>query len=183
MAILIDPVSVEPMRRGDVQTISSIERRCYTTPWHENAYYTELTNRSACYLVARLDGNVVGYGGMWVIMDESHITTLAVDAPYRGRKIGERLLHQLLEEAIVMGAARATLEVREGNLVAQRLYHKYGFRNVGVRKNYYTDNSENAIVMWVDDIREPEYAERLRELRHQLHIEYDESIRNRDELR
>src|SRR5262245_2483584 len=112
MAIIIDPVSVEPMRRADVEAVSAIERRCYTTPWHENAYYTELSNRSACYLVARLDGQVVGYGGMWVIMDEAHITTLAVDPPHQGKKIGERLLQGMLEEAILHGASRATLEVR-----------------------------------------------------------------------
>src|SRR6266516_3007122 len=112
MAIIIDPVSVEPMRRADVEIVAAIERKCYATPWHENAYYTELTNRSAVYLVARMDGKVIGYGGMWVIMDEAHITTLAVDPPHQGRKIGERLLLALLEEGILQGASRATLEVR-----------------------------------------------------------------------
>ena len=121
MAIIIDPVSVEPMRRLDVPIVSAIEKRCYPTPWHENAYYTELSNRSATYLVARIAGAVVGYGGMWVIMDESHITTLAVAPEHRGNKIGERLLIALLEEAILAGATRATLEVREGNVVAQNL--------------------------------------------------------------
>lgn len=182
MAIIVDPVSIEPMRRTDVTTVSSIERRCYATPWHENAYYTELSNRSACYLVARLDGQVVGYGGMWVIMDEAHITTLAVDPPYQGQKIGERLLHAMLEEAIFHGATRATLEVREHNHVAQNLYRKYGFREAAIRKNYYTDNGENAIVMWVDDIREPEYRQRLYELKHELYVAYDERLRARDQL-
>jgi ribosomal-protein-alanine N-acetyltransferase len=183
MAIIIDPVSIEPMRRSDVPTVSAIERRCYATPWHENAYYTELSNRCACYLVARLDGQIVGYAGMWVIMDEAHITTLAVDPPHRGKKIGERLLLNLLEEAIIAGASRATLEVREHNVVAQQLYRKYGFREAAIRKNYYTDNQENAIVMWVDDLRTPEYRQRLARLRHQLYLAYDEYIRSRDELR
>jgi ribosomal-protein-alanine N-acetyltransferase len=183
MAILIDPVSVEPMRRGDIQRVAGIERRCYAIPWHENAYYTELSNRSACYLVARLENDVVGYAGMWVIVDEAHITTVAVDPIHRGKKIGERLLQGLLEEAILAGATRATLEVREHNVVAQNLYRKYGFREAAIRKNYYTDNQENALVMWVDDIHLDSYLQRLRELRHELYVAYDERIRNRDELR
>jgi len=183
MAILIDPVSVEPMRRGDIPSVSAIERRSYAIPWHENAYYTELSNRSACYLVARLEGQVVGYAGMWVIVDEAHITTVAVAPEQRGKKIGERLLHGLLEEAIIHGATRATLEVREHNVVAQNLYRKYGFREAAIRKNYYTDNQENALVMWVDDIHLDSYVFRLQRLKHELYLAYDEDIRTRDQLR
>ena len=182
MAILIDPVSVEPMRKSDVQDVARIERRSYPTPWHEHAYYTEIGNRSACYLVARMAGEVVGYGGMWVIMDEAHITTLAVSPEYRGKKIGERLLQALLEEAYVMGATRATLEVRERNVVAQNLYKKYGFRAAAIRKNYYSDNPENSVVMWVDEIHTAAYRERLREMRNELYRVYDERLRYRDEL-
>lgn len=183
MSIIIDPISVEPMRRSDVPIVANIEKRCYATPWHENAYYTELSNRSAVYLVARLEGEVVGYCGMWVIMDEAHITTLAVDPDHRGKKIGERLLHALLEEAILHGANRATLEVREGNLIAQNLYCKYGFKNTAIRKNYYSDNQENAIVMWAEGLREPDYLERMRELKRRLYQAYDDHLRDRDELR
>lgn len=183
MAIIVDPVSIEPMRRGDVETVSAIEKKCYPTPWHENAYYTELSNRAAIYFVARLDGQVVGYGGMWIIMDEAHVTTLAVDPRHQGKKIGERLLQNLMEEAILHGASRATLEVREHNTVAQNLYRKYGFRDAAIRKRYYTDNQENAIVMWADDLRRPEYRQRLRELKVELYMAYDERLRYRDELR
>lgn len=182
MAIIIDPVFVEPMRRADIAQIAEIEQRSYAVPWHENAYATELTNPNAVYLVARLDGRVVGYAGMWVIMDEGHITTIAVDPRHRGRKIGERLMHGMLEEAIHKGATRATLEVREHNVVAQNLYRKYGFRVAAVRKNYYTDNQENAVIMWADDIRTPAYMERLRELKRDLFREYDEHLRAGDEL-
>jgi ribosomal-protein-alanine N-acetyltransferase len=178
MAIIVDPVSIEPMRRGDVDTVSAIERRSYATPWHENAYHTELSNRSAAYFVARLDAMVIGYAGMWVIMDEAHITTLAVDLPYRGRKIGERLLQALMEEATSRGADRATLEVREHNIPAQNLYRKYGFRDAAIRKNYYTDNNENALVMWADHLRDPEYSLRLRELKNQLYMAYHERLRD-----
>lgn len=183
MAIIIDPVAIEPMRRSDVAAVSAVERRSYPTAWQEGAYYTELANRSACYLVARLDGAVVGYAGMWVIMDEAHITTIAVDPDHRGRKIGERLMNELLTEAMARGAMRATLEVREGNVVAQRLYRKYGFREAAVRRGYYTDNNENALVMWVDELGKPAYADMLLELRRQLHRAYDDYLRAGDELR
>ncbi len=177
MAILVDPVSIEPMRRADLETVHRIDKRCFPTPWLHSAYLTELSNRSACYLVARLGQEVVGYGGQWVIMDEAHITTLAVDPHYRGRKIGERLLLALMEEAVLQGASRATLEVREGNRAAQNLYRKYHFRNAAIRKNYYTDNGENAIVMWADDIHSLRYQQHLRELRRSLYESYQEHLR------
>src|SRR5205807_7845777 len=120
--------------------------------------------------------------GMWVIMDEGHITTIAVDPQLRGRRIGERLMHGMLEEAIYRGATRATLEVREHNVVAQNLYRKYGFREAAIRKNYYTDNQENAIIMWADDIHDPAYARRLRQLRNELYQAYDQHLRTGDEL-
>jgi len=183
MALIVEPVSIEPMRWVDVERIAAIERRCYPTPWHANAYYTELNNACAVYLVARVAGEVVGYGGMWVVMDEAHITTLAVDPPHQGRKIGERLLHALLEEAILRGAQRATLEVREYNQVAQNLYRKYGFREAAMRRSYYSDNGENAIVMWAEGIAEPDYLRRLRELRRALNQAHEARDGNRDELR
>lgn len=177
MALLVDPVSVEPMRRADLDTVARIDRRCFPTPWLSSAYLTELSNRSACYLVARLGSEVVGYGGHWVIMDEAHITTLAVDPNHQGKKIGERLLLALLEEAILQGATHVTLEVRESNRAAQSLYRKYGFRETALRKNYYTDNGENAIVMWADEIRTAAYRERLRALRMQLYEAYQARFR------
>ena len=183
MAIIIDPVSIEPMRYADVESVAQIERRSYPSPWNPNAYYTELSNRAAAYFVARSEGHVVGYGGMWVIMDEAHITTLAVDPDYRGRKIGERLLIAMLEEAIFRGGDRASLEVRESNVVAQNLYKKYGFREAAIRKNYYSDNHENAVVMWADNIRDIDNQERIGELKRQLHVSYYERTRHRNELR
>ncbi|MGC8668376.1 MAG: ribosomal protein S18-alanine N-acetyltransferase [Chthonomonadales bacterium] len=183
MAILVDPVVIEPMRRTDVREVAAIEKRCYPSPWHENAYYAELSNRCARYLVARLDGRIVGYGGMWVVMDEAHITTLAVDPEFRRRKIAQRLLIALLEEAVILGAARATLEVRESNLPAQTLYRKFGFHVTGVRRAYYTDNGENALVMWAEGIGAHDYVKRLEALRKALYSTYDADLRHRDELR
>lgn len=165
------------MRRADIPAVSRIEHRSYPTPWHENAYYTELNNRSAAYLVARLAGEVVGYAGMWAIMDEAHITTIAVEPVHRGKKIGERLLYALLEEAALRGADRATLEVRERNAAAQGLYRKFGFREAAIRKNYYSDNQENAVVMWLDGLGTRTYFDRMRELRRAMYAAYDEYLR------
>lgn len=177
MAILIDPVSIEPMRRADLEAVQRIDQRCFPVPWLPTAYMTELSNRSATYLVARQGGEVVGYGGQWVIMEEAHITTLAVDPNSQNRKIGERLLLALLEEAILRGASHVTLEVREGNRAAQNLYRKFRFREAAIRKSYYTDNGENAIVMWADEINAPEYAEYLRVMRQKLYETYRERMR------
>ena len=112
---------------------------------------------------------VVGYAGIWLNLEEGHITAIAVHPDQRGRGIGELLLLGLLDQAYDLGAEQLTLEVRVSNTVAQRLYVKYGFRGHGERKRYYTDNGEDALIMWTDDIRTPEYRERVRELRQLLH--------------
>lgn len=153
------------MRGADIEVVARIERQSFSTPWNTQAYVTEIANPSACYLVAVVGGIVVGYGGTWVIMDEAHITTLAVDPEYRGGKIGDRLLADLLVMAQKKGATRATLEVRESNTVAKRLYEKYGFVWVAHRKAYYSDNNENADIMWIDDMTTPEWRHRFAQLR------------------
>lgn len=154
-------ISVTPMRVEDMEAVLQIDRLSFPVPWMPTAFATELSNRSACYLVAQIQEVVVGFGGAWVIMDEVHITTLAVHPEYRGRRIGERLLMALLEEGIRRRASRATLEVRQHNHAARRLYQKFGFYEAAVRKNYYTDNNENALVMWADKIDSSAYQETL----------------------
>jgi len=176
MAILAEPVSIEPMRPADIAVVTRIDKRCFPSPWLPSAYATELSNRSACYLVARIGQEIIGYGGLWVIMDEAHITTIAVDPDYQGRKIGELMLVALLEEGILQGGSHCTLEVREGNRIAQNLYKKYGFHNAALRKSYYTDNNENALVMWAEEINTVNYQHKLRELRHRLYEEYQQKI-------
>ena len=173
----MESVSIEPMLPGDLEAVARIDRRCYPSPWMSGAYLTELTNRSASYLVARLGQEVVGYAGHWVIAEEAHITTLAVEPSRQRRKIGERLLIALIEEALLEGASHITLEVRESNRPAQNLYRKYGFRAAAIRKNYYTDNGENAIVMWADEIKTPKFQQRLRELQTALRETYQERFR------
>ena len=145
-------IVIEKMKMDDIPDVSRVEEQSFPLPWSQNAYVSELSNRSAYYIVARINGILVGYTGMWVIMDEAHITTLAVDPVYRRRKIAEQLLIALIEEAMTRGARRMTLEVRKSNAAAQNLYHRYSFFAAGVRKGYYTDNNEDAIIMWTEDL-------------------------------
>jgi [ribosomal protein S18]-alanine N-acetyltransferase len=146
-----EAVSFRSMRLGDIDEVCRIEKEAFPTPWSEGAFHNELVNNHfAHYIIMECDGDVAGYGGMWLIMEEAHVTNIAVKASYRGRKLGERLLRQLQETAQFLGAHKMTLEVRVSNLVAQRLYEKLGFRSVGVRRGYYSDNQEDALIMWVD---------------------------------
>lgn len=161
---------IDKMQRADVKRVMEIERKSFSTPWHESAYITELANPSAYYVVARIGDRLVGYCGMWVVMDEAHITTIAVEPENRRNRLGEQLLIAILEEAMRRGARRVTLEVRECNEVARRLYHKYGFVSATVRRGYYTDNGEDAIVMTVHDLLSPSYQTTFR-LRKQLLFE------------
>lgn len=158
-------VTISPMRAGDVEDVARVERQCFTTHWPVSAFLNELSNRAACYLVARAGDVVVGYAGMWLVMDEAHITTLGVLPEWRRRGIGERLLAELLLEARGRGAVRATLEVRVSNHAAQRLYDKYGFKTVAIRKGYYTDTNEDAMVMWLDDLWAPQVTRLLAQAR------------------
>lgn len=147
---LVSPV-FRAMRVEDINTICDIEKEAFPTPWTAGAFQNELSNNHfAHYLVMEVDGAIAGYAGMWVIMDEAHITNIAVRSMYRGKKLGERLLTELRRKANNRGAKRMTLEVRVTNRIAQNLYEKLGFRSVGVRKGYYTDNNEDALIMWAD---------------------------------
>jgi [ribosomal protein S18]-alanine N-acetyltransferase len=159
-------VTIAAMRLDDLEIVQAIERASFSSPWPPNAYRSELeTNRLANYLVARADREVVGYGGMWLMVDEAHITTFAVHPAWRRQRIGERLLLAFLDLAVARQAHEATLEVRLSNLPARRLYEKYGFRPVGLRPRYYSDNGEDALIMTTEPVAEPPYLERLASLR------------------
>lgn len=146
---------IRPMTAADIDEVLEIERLCFPTPWSREAFRIEIEqNRCAHYFVAVCQDKIVGYGGMWVIIDEAHITNVAVHPSYRGRGIGEAIMRSLIEAAISLGAARMTLEVRVSNKIAQNLYEKLGFRAVGIRKRYYSNNNEDALIMWNEHIRD-----------------------------
>jgi [ribosomal protein S18]-alanine N-acetyltransferase len=165
------PVSirVEPMTLDDLPAVHRIERSSFSVPWPDDAYRNELiTNRLASYVVARAGDDVVGFGGLWVMVDEAHITTFAVDPRWRRRGVGEWMLLGLLDRAVERRAREATLEVRLSNMPARRLYEKYGFRPVGIRPRYYSDNGEDALIMTTDALGSPAMRERLAGLRSAL---------------
>lgn len=120
----------------------------FPIPWSYDSFKRELKNKLASYLVVIMDNRVIAYGGIWVILEEAHITNIAVHPDYRCKGIGETLLNALLDKAYARGAKEITLEVRVSNLPAQWLYKKSGFSEEGIRKNYYEDNKEDALIMW-----------------------------------
>ena len=161
------PYAIDWMHLTDIDQVMSIERASFSAPWPASAYRYELVqNDLSSYLVLwsrpasaghrpkrwhtwRREPSlpVLGYGGFWSILDEGHISTIAIDPSWRGRGLGELILVALIDAAIVGGAGELTLEVRISNVVAQNLYQKYGFVQVGVRKRYYHDNNEDALIM------------------------------------
>jgi ribosomal-protein-alanine N-acetyltransferase len=160
---------IRPMAVADLPDVQLIERASFTTPWPAHAYRQELeANRLAQYLVATMEGTIVAYGGIWLMVDEAHVTTFAVHPRYRRRRIGERLLVALLDLAVDRHAREATLEVRLSNLPARRLYEKYGFRPVGIRPRYYSDNQEDALIMTTEPLDLPVMRERITRLRAEL---------------
>jgi [ribosomal protein S18]-alanine N-acetyltransferase len=162
-------LTIAAMQIADLDVVQAIERASFSSPWPPNAYRSELeTNRLANYLVARVDGEIVGYGGMWLMVDEAHITTFAVHPAWRRQRIGERLLIAFLDLAVERRAHEATLEVRLSNLAARRLYEKYGFRPVGLRPRYYSDDNEDALIMTTEPLDEQRMRERLTRLRAEL---------------
>jgi ribosomal-protein-alanine N-acetyltransferase len=157
---------IDAMRLADLPAVHDIERRSFSTPWPSHAYRTELeTNRLAHYRVVRAEGAVIAYAGIWLMVDEAHVTTFAVDPPWRRRHVGEALLVAMMDLAIERGAREATLEVRLSNLAARRLYEKYGFRPVGIRPRYYSDNNEDALVMTTEALAGERMRERMARLR------------------
>lgn len=139
------------MQLDDIPDVLEIEHEAFTLPWTEEAFRNELTlNHFAKYMIMELKGQAIGYAGMWTIMDEAHITNIAVREAFRGRKLGDRLLDELMQTASYLGMERMTLEVRVTNRVAQSLYEKKGFKPAGIRKGYYSDNNEDAVIMWAD---------------------------------
>lgn len=144
-------ITFRNMTIDDLDEVMDVEVNSFTIPWSREAFFNELTkNQFAQYLIVEVDQRVVGYCGVWIIIDEAHITNIALLPEYRGMKLGEALMAKVMELAREMGAMRVTLEVRVSNERAQNLYRKFGFEEGAIRKQYYTDNMEDALVMWVN---------------------------------
>jgi len=133
----------------DVETIETLEQLCFSQPWsYESIYQDIVENDKAVYIVAETEGQVIGYAGLWIIVDEGHITNVAVSPDYRRNSVGNTIITALLQVTEDMGVKRHTLEVRKSNQAAINLYEKQGFIEAGERKGYYEDNGEDALIMW-----------------------------------
>ena len=152
-----ETVVIRRMRMDDLDAVTAIEQATFAIPWSRESFRQELErNVAARYLVAETEGQVIGYAGAWIILDESHITNIAVLEAFRGRGIGKQLTQALLQYLSNLGACYATLEVRVSNERAQNLYKGLGFVSVGKRKRYYEDNGEDAFLMVCEHMPEVE---------------------------
>lgn len=147
-------IKIQPMQKSEVEEVLKIEERAYGDHhWSKDSFYGELSNELAHYYSAYDDkGVLVGYAGYWGIIDESHITTIAIKPEFKRKKIGEALLNKILEECYKNKIKYITLEVRKSNIPAINLYEKYGFKSLGTRKGYYQNNNEDALIMWTENI-------------------------------
>ena len=159
-------VRIEPMRLEDVPAVHEIEAASFPTPWPDYAFRQELqTNKMAHYLVVRCGSETIAYGGMWLMFDEAHITTFAVLPDWRRRGIGGRLMLGLMDVALELRARVMTLEVRLSNKPARELYGRFGFKPVGVRPRYYSDNGEDALIMTTEMLSSATMTQRIAEMR------------------
>ncbi|MCL2874535.1 MAG: ribosomal protein S18-alanine N-acetyltransferase [Defluviitaleaceae bacterium] len=150
----IGNIRTEPMTISHLEDVYEIEMSSFSIPWDRDDFVKELNeNDKAIYVVAFFDDKVVGYGGMWHIVNEGHITNIAVLEQYRKNKIGTAILSRMIQIADEKEMIGITLEVRVGNESAMKLYSKFGFKAEGLRKNYYADTKEDAVIMWKDLMR------------------------------
>jgi ribosomal-protein-alanine N-acetyltransferase len=155
-------VRIAPMRRRHLRSVVRIESQVYPRPWSHSLFVSELALRSSrSYVVAKVGRDVVGYAGLMMSLTDGHITTIAVDPAWHRRGVGMRMLLALAREAVARGAVALTLEVRLSNRGAQEMYKRFGFTAVGVRKGYYADTGEDALVMWAYEVSEAPYARLL----------------------
>ncbi len=157
---------IREMATADVPVVALLERQVYPQPWSARVFYDELARPDRRYFVAETEDGIVGYGGLMLVEDDAHITTVAVVPEARQRGVGKRLMLRLVEAALDTGARHLTLEVRVSNVGARELYRRFGFAPVGLRKHYYRD--EDALIMWAIDVDEETYRERLASIREEL---------------
>lgn len=138
---------------NDIDDVMVVEKLSFSIPWSKQAFIEEVTNNKfARYIIAKLDGKTVGYAGLWKVLNEGHITNVAVHPEYRRSGVGFMLVKGLIELSIKENIDKLTLEVRRSNIAAQNLYAKFGFKVEGFRKEYYADNKEDAIIMWKENV-------------------------------
>jgi ribosomal-protein-alanine N-acetyltransferase len=172
------------MTVADIPYVHEIERASFPIPWPVYAFRQELeTNRMARYLLVRAGDQTVAYAGIWLMVDEAHVTTFAVMPGWRRRGIGGRLMLAVMSLAEGLGASVATLEVRLSNVAARNLYQRFGFRPVGVRPRYYSDNGEDALIMTTDLLGSPTMRRRIDEMTDRYGSDWlpDEDPGSRDE--
>lgn len=147
-------IKISPMQKSQIDEVLKIEEQAYGDHhWSRDSFYGELSNDLAHYYSAfDLDGNLTGYAGAWQVLDEAHITTIAVKQELKRKKIGEALLIKILSDCYKNEIKYITLEVRVSNTAAISLYEKYGFKSLGTRKGYYQNNNEDALIMWTENI-------------------------------
>lgn len=162
-------IVIGPMKRRHIRAVHRIEQQVYPRPWSTNLFMSEIgAGPTRTYVVARAGATLVGYGGLMMVPDDGHITTIAVDPRWHRHKIGTRVLVTLVRSALTKGATALTLEVRISNEPAQRLYQRFGFVPAGVRKGYYQETNEDALIMWATDVDQPDFSERLESLEAEL---------------
>lgn len=159
---VVDVVRIVPMKRKHLREVMRIEQDEYVRPWTTTLFTSELAQRtSRRYTVATIGPVLTGYAGLMLVEDQGHVNTLTVDKSWHRRGIGSLLLIDLARNAVALGAHHLTLEVREHNEPAKQMYMQFGFAPIGIRRNYYTETGEDAIVMWAGDADSDDYAERL----------------------
>lgn len=142
-------IAIRRMIACDIDAVVDVEQQSFSLPWSREAFVMEINKNELSYYLVMLDGKkVIGYAGMWIIVDEAHVTNIAILPEYHGRGLGKQLVNDLIQKARNRGAQRMTLEVRQTNEIAKRLYAGLGFVEAGIRRCYYTDTQEDAIVMW-----------------------------------
>lgn len=176
----MDPVALAApmlsmMTPGDIPEVMAVERAAYSAGWPPTAFERELAqNAMARYVVVRESPGapLAGFAGLWLMVDEAHVVTVAVVPEARSKGLGNLLVHGLVLVAVEHGMALATLEVRPSNEVARRLYRRFGFYEVGTRKRYYADNHEDAVIMTTEDIQGVAYRQRLETLAESANTRY-----------
>ncbi len=149
----MNDITIRNFELKDSESVYEISKICFPLPWSLEAIKGEADNEFAHYVVAVCSGQVVGFGGMWILLDEADITNIAVHPDFQGQQVGSRIVEGLIKICISKNVSDITLEVRISNVVAQKLYKKYGFVEEGIRKKFYENNNEDAVIMWKRNVK------------------------------